>query len=72
MQCTSRLGMNTSARRMYAEDGTMLIDVDDVVQYAVTQYRNALAEQLEAMLNKTPGQESARGKIKNNPYNFFR
>ncbi|XP_076472192.1 doublecortin domain-containing protein 1-like [Babylonia areolata] len=49
-QCMSRLGLNTSARRLYAEDGTILMDVDDIVEVAVNLYRNALADKLDAML----------------------
>ncbi|KAK7477194.1 hypothetical protein BaRGS_00031579, partial [Batillaria attramentaria] len=49
-QCTQRLGLNTSARRLYAEDGTMFLDIDDIVAWAVSAYRSALADKLEAML----------------------
>ena len=51
-QCTARLGLNTSARRLYAEDGEMLLDIDDIVHYAINLYRSALADKLEAMLDK--------------------
>ncbi|XP_070200716.1 doublecortin domain-containing protein 1-like isoform X2 [Littorina saxatilis] len=51
-QCTTRLGLNTASRRLYSEDGTILLDIDDIVEYAITQYRNALADKLEALLDK--------------------
>ncbi|XP_025087629.1 uncharacterized protein LOC112560197 [Pomacea canaliculata] len=49
-QCTQRLGLNTSASKLFAEDGTLLLDVDDIVSWALKTYRALLAEKLEAML----------------------
>ncbi|KAL8603779.1 hypothetical protein ACOMHN_058514 [Nucella lapillus] len=53
-QCTSRLGLSSGARRLYSEDGALLLDVDDVVAVAVDLYRGALADKLQGMLEDPP------------------
>lgn len=49
MQCTHRLGLTTSARRLYAEDGTQFLDTDDIVSWAIENYRNTYADMMDSL-----------------------
>ncbi|XP_052801857.1 doublecortin domain-containing protein 1-like [Mya arenaria] len=46
-QCTMRLGLNQAAVRMFTEDGTMIVEVEDLVDWAVQNYRSLMADHLE-------------------------
>ena len=68
-----RLGLNTSARRLYAEGGELLLDIDDIVNYAIDLYRNALADKMEALLDKDgqSGDEKPQaGKTQPQPHGY--
>ena len=44
MQCTHRLEMNNAARRMYLEDGEIVLDVEDLVRHAVDNCKNEMID----------------------------
>ncbi|KAL4224512.1 doublecortin domain-containing protein [Mactra antiquata] len=48
-QCTLRLGLNQAAVRMYTEDGSMIVEVEDLVDWAIQNYRNLMADHLEKL-----------------------
>lgn len=37
-QSTYRLGMTSAARRLYTRDGTVILDTDDLISWAVEHY----------------------------------
>ncbi|KAF6020845.1 hypothetical protein EB796_020833 [Bugula neritina] len=37
-QCTYRLGMNSAARRLYTRDGRSMLDIDDLISWAIEHY----------------------------------
>ncbi|RUS69866.1 hypothetical protein EGW08_022372, partial [Elysia chlorotica] len=41
-QCAHRLGMTSAARRMYLEDGSLVLDIDELVRYAVEYYKTEM------------------------------
>jgi len=46
-QCTARLGLTQAAVRMFTEDGTMIVEVEDMIDWAVQNYRSLMADHLE-------------------------
>ncbi|XP_076116553.1 doublecortin domain-containing protein 1-like isoform X1 [Mytilus galloprovincialis] len=46
-QCTYRLGLNSAARRIYTEDGTMVMEIEDLIDWAVDNYKTLMAEYLQ-------------------------
>ena len=50
-QATSRLQLRNAARRLYTEDGVLILDVQDLIDWAIDYYRREL-EKMES----TPGQ----------------
>ena len=46
-QCTYRLGLNSAARRIYTEDGTMIMEIEDLIEWAVDNYKTLMAEYLQ-------------------------
>lgn len=46
-QCTYRLGLNSAARRIYTEDGTMILEIEDLIDWAVENYKTLMAEFLQ-------------------------
>ena len=47
-QCTARLGLNQAARRLYTADGTLVMDLDDLVEYTQQQYADEAKEEIKA------------------------
>ncbi|CAG5132456.1 unnamed protein product, partial [Candidula unifasciata] len=47
--CTSRLGLSSAARRMYLEDGSVVLDIDDLVKFAT---ENCKTEMINSILQK--------------------
>ncbi|GFN87697.1 LOW QUALITY PROTEIN: doublecortin domain-containing protein 1 [Plakobranchus ocellatus] len=41
-QCAHRLGMTSAARRLYLEDGNLVLDIDELVRYAVECYKTEM------------------------------
>lgn len=41
-QATSRLQLRNAARRIYTEDGTLILDAHDLITWAIDYYRNEL------------------------------
>ena len=65
-QATSRLGLQAAARRLYTHDGTVVMDIDDLVTWVREEYvrearaqmrKEAKAKRL-ARLQQQQGQES--------------
>ena len=50
-QATNRLQLRNAARRLYTEDGVLILDVQDLIDWAIDYYRREL-EKMESM----PGQ----------------
>ncbi|KAH3884070.1 doublecortin domain-containing protein 1-like [Dreissena polymorpha] len=48
-QCTTRLGLNQAAVRMFTEDGTTIVEVEDIVDWAVDNYQAMWVHQVERM-----------------------
>ena len=46
-QCTYRLGLNSAARGIYTEDGTMIMEIEDLIDWAVENYKTLMAEYLQ-------------------------
>lgn len=46
-QCTYRLGLNSAARRIFTEDGTMIMEIEDLIDWAVENYKTLMAEYLQ-------------------------
>ncbi|XP_050408824.1 doublecortin domain-containing protein 1 [Patella vulgata] len=51
-QCMKRLGLNNAARRLYTEDGLIMLDIDDLIQYALENYKNSMVDKLEKMMTE--------------------
>ena len=45
-QATHRLGLTQAARRVYTLDGNLILDVDDLVEWARVQYAKNARDQL--------------------------
>jgi hypothetical protein len=41
-QVTSRLNLRTAARRFYTEDGTLILDIHDLITWSIEYYRKQL------------------------------
>ena len=54
-QCTSRLELNKAACRMYTEDGTIILENDDLIEWAVQNYRSLMADHLERLYQGKTG-----------------
>ena len=50
-QCTHKLSLASAARYIYTEDGTMILEVDDLVDWAVDNYKSLMVDQLERILS---------------------
>lgn len=50
-----RLGLNQAAVRMFTEDGTMIVEVDDLVDWAVQNYQSLMVAQLEKLYQSKSG-----------------
>ncbi|XP_053391549.1 doublecortin domain-containing protein 1-like [Mercenaria mercenaria] len=48
-QCTLRLGLNQAAVRMYTEDGTMVVEIEDLIDWAIQNYKTLMADHLEKL-----------------------
>lgn len=46
-QATSRLQLRNAARRLYTEDGVLILDVQDLIDWAIDYYRREL-EKMES------------------------
>jgi hypothetical protein len=46
-QCTYRLELNSAARGIYTEDGTMIMEIEDLIDWAVENYKTLMAEYLQ-------------------------
>ncbi|XP_064601230.1 doublecortin domain-containing protein 1-like [Liolophura sinensis] len=57
-QCTQRLGMCNAATRLYTEDGTLILDMEDLVGWAVENYKSAMLTQVDRLLHKQEGSAS--------------
>lgn len=57
-QCTHRLGLNSAARRMYLEDGSVVLDVDDLVKFAT---ENCKTEMINSILRRKGEHSSQPG-----------
>ncbi|KAH9500578.1 hypothetical protein Btru_072308, partial [Bulinus truncatus] len=56
-QCMHRLGLNSAARRMYLEDGTMALDIDDLIRYAEENYKTEMVSLILARKSESSTQE---------------
>ena len=43
-QATNRLQLRNAARRLYTEDGVLILDVQDLIDWAIDYYRRELAK----------------------------
>lgn len=50
-QCTHKLGLASAARKIFTEDGTMVMEIDDLIDWAVENYKSLMVDQLEKILN---------------------
>ncbi|XP_077995160.1 doublecortin domain-containing protein 1-like isoform X2 [Glandiceps talaboti] len=58
-QCTHRLGLNSAARRLYTEDGNLILSKDDLIQWAVENYMKLSKKQTKTEQMKTQDEEKA-------------
>ncbi|CAH1787762.1 unnamed protein product [Owenia fusiformis] len=60
-QCTHRLQMASAARRIYTSDGMIILDIDDLIQWAVNNYTEMMRRDLrrtkEANMKNKKGKE---------------
>ncbi|KAL5007685.1 hypothetical protein ScPMuIL_016491 [Solemya velum] len=54
-QCQHRLGLAKAARKMYTEDGTLLFEIEDLIDWAIENYKSLMVDQLERMLQGKDG-----------------
>ena len=43
-QATNRLQLRNAARRLYTEDGTLILDIQDLVDWVIDYYRRELTK----------------------------
>lgn len=56
-QCNHRLGLTSAARRMYLEDGTLVLDVDDLIRYVEENYKSEMINILWSKKSEKSGTE---------------
>ncbi|XP_071104619.1 doublecortin domain-containing protein 1-like [Haliotis cracherodii] len=49
-QCTHQLRLNKPATRLYTEDGVLILDMDDLVDWAVENYKAVMADRIEKII----------------------
>ncbi|XP_046543933.1 doublecortin domain-containing protein 1-like [Haliotis rubra] len=49
-QCTHQLGLSKPATRLYTEDGVLILDMDDLVDWAVENYKAVMADRIEKIV----------------------
>ncbi|XP_041366917.1 doublecortin domain-containing protein 1-like [Gigantopelta aegis] len=49
-QCTSQLELSKAARRLYMEDGILMLEMEDLIDWAVENYKNEMADRIEKMV----------------------
>lgn len=49
-QCTGRLGLTNAAQKVFTEDGTLVLEIDDLVDWAVNNYKALMVDQLERIM----------------------
>ncbi|KAL3841516.1 hypothetical protein ACJMK2_019650 [Sinanodonta woodiana] len=67
-QASHRLSLNKAARTMYTEDGTVIFEIDNLIDWAFQEYRNLMADHLEKTVHSNgshfeqdePSQEGGR------------
>ncbi|KAK6972855.1 doublecortin domain-containing protein 1 [Biomphalaria glabrata] len=65
-QCNHRLGLTSAARRMYLEDGTLVLDVDDLIRYVEENYKSEMINILWSKKSEKSGTEEANTVTKEN------
>ncbi|KAK3103714.1 hypothetical protein FSP39_021266 [Pinctada imbricata] len=50
-QCTHKLGLASAARYIFTEDATMILEVDDLINWAEDNYKSLMVDQLERLLS---------------------
>ncbi|XP_061182929.1 doublecortin domain-containing protein 1-like [Saccostrea echinata] len=50
-QCTHKLGLASAARKIFTEDGTLVLEIDDLIDWAVENYKSLMVDQLEKILH---------------------
>nr|XP_022337319.1 uncharacterized protein LOC111133328 isoform X2 [Crassostrea virginica] len=50
-QCTHKLGLASAARKIFTEDGTLVMEIDDLIDWAVENYKSLMVDQLERILH---------------------
>ncbi|XP_060074536.1 doublecortin domain-containing protein 1-like [Ylistrum balloti] len=56
-QCTYKLGMANAAQKIFTEDGTMVLEIDDLKDWAINNYTSLMADQLQKIMAGSDGQE---------------
>ncbi|ESO97509.1 hypothetical protein LOTGIDRAFT_152600 [Lottia gigantea] len=65
-QCMTRLKLSNAARRLYTEDGQVMLDIDDLIEYAVENYKNSVVDRLEKMLSDNGEPKEAEPESRSN------
>ena len=50
-QATNRLQLRNAARRLYTEDGVLILDINDLIEWVIDYYRREL-NRMETALGK--------------------
>lgn len=69
-QATSKLKITQAARRLYTQDGTMILDISDLVTWMVDYYRNQLqkneSSQVQNNSNRSTDTKNFQDKVDSN------
>lgn len=52
------MGLAKAARKMYTEDGTLLFEIEDLIDWAIENYKSLMVDQLERLLQGKDGKAS--------------
>ena len=63
-QCTARLGLNQAARRMYAADGMIVLDMDDLITWVQERYIAEAREKLREEAKQRRQNKKSNGEMK--------
>ena len=63
-QCTARLGLNQAARRMYAADGMIVLDMDDLITWVQERYIVEAREKLREEAKQHRQNKKSNGETK--------
>ncbi|XP_069133406.1 doublecortin domain-containing protein 1-like [Argopecten irradians] len=51
-QCTYKLSMANAAQKIFTEDGTMVLEIDDLKDWAINNYTSLMADQLQRIMSE--------------------